>query len=261
MTPTTIPSCAGSVTGTVVAASCRVGIERQAAWPRPSRTPRASSFPRNCARTSSTPWSSGPAADDVAGGGQGAVEIVQDVEQVGQDRPLAALDLLRHVAAQARPRLLELGVGLAVARDRRAQLLVLRGQPLLELLDVRGLVGSLLRPAPAVGAVPFAHQRLSTMRMSPSGGPGRRGAGDSGSPPVGSCFLDSSAMMRRSMPPERSLRWLRAPAPRARWRRGRPWRCTQTSARHRPGQSSPCRRARARRTGSRPSGDRAPRPG
>src|SRR4051812_34907167 len=81
-----------------------------------------------------------PGATAGAGGVERAIEVVHDVEQLGQDFAAAALDLLGDLAAQPDARLFEFGCRTAVARDRILELRVLLRDLSFELFDVGRLL-------------------------------------------------------------------------------------------------------------------------
>src|SRR5687768_17281225 len=68
-----------------------------------------------------------------------AVEIVEHLEETDDERATAAFDVLREFLAQPGARLVELLRRAAVLRQQLLQLGILRFDPGLELLDVRGL--------------------------------------------------------------------------------------------------------------------------
>ena len=134
-----VPSGAEADAGTAEMASCTDGIER---------------LPRGLDALDAESLELGEelAADDVhalnqrvvasrarPGGVDGAIEVVDDVEEIGEDFAPATLDVLRDLAPQPRPRFLELGGRSAITRDGVLQLLVLFRELLFELLDVGGL--------------------------------------------------------------------------------------------------------------------------
>src|SRR5581483_7831141 len=73
-----------------------------------------------------------------------AIEIVEHLEQLRQDRSLGAVDVARHVTAHPRADLLELICRAAPIGERGLQLSCLIGDPAFEVLDIRGFANALL---------------------------------------------------------------------------------------------------------------------
>ena len=93
----------------------------------------------------------------------GAIEVVDDVEEIGEDLAPAAFDVLADLAPQPQPRLLELGRRAAIPRDGVLQLLVLFRELLFQLLDVGRLERRAAARGPAVALASWlAHHRRST---------------------------------------------------------------------------------------------------
>ena len=88
-----------------------------------------------------------------AGRFDGAIEVVDHLEQVREDLAARALDVLRDLAPQPQPRVLEFGGRLPVLREVLLDLLVLLGDLLFELLDVGRLSSAACVFAGCIGAV------------------------------------------------------------------------------------------------------------
>ena len=191
-----------------------------------------------------------------------AIEIVDDIEQVGENLAASALDVLRDLAPQAQARLLELARRLPVLRDVLLRDAILLGELLFELLDV----GRLRRPVGdgAPPSSPRAHHRRSTTFTGiscslsdiyltegrcPRTPPTLSLAASPAAPPPLSYGETSPKRLRREQP--FALQITRG---RRRWRG--PGLEGEVEACRRRIRSSRSRRARADRTGSHRSADR-----
>ena len=112
----------------------------------------------------STPWRSGSSGlvPAVASGIDGAIEVVEHLEQPDQHFAAIALGIAREFLAHARARILEFLRRLAVLRQVLLHLRVLLGDLALELLDVRRLERRLDRSDAPSAFSPRAHHRRST---------------------------------------------------------------------------------------------------
>ena len=150
MTPTTVPSGAASVAGTAEIAH---------GW-RDQRLP----FRLDAPDAESFELGEKLAADDVhalnqrvelvtaaarPGRSHGAIEVVDHIEEVGQDFTAAAVDVLANLTSQPGARLLEIARRAAIPRDGVLQLLVFFRELLFQLLDVARLERR-LRSGPAL---------------------------------------------------------------------------------------------------------------